>query len=811
MLWFLVNLYKPFNMIKTLPSVKPILVIFLSFTVFCFAQDAKTILDNFTNYTEAPRELAYVHLNKSTYIEGEMLGFTAYVFDMYSKEPSKIAQNLYCTISDDQGNILKKKLLKIENGIASNIFEIDSTISTGIFTFKAYTNWMRNFSELNHFEQTFKVIDADNKDKIKPFSNENLVIDLQVLGEGGHLLYNVPNTIGIIAKNQLGKGIVKASGHILDNDQNIVSEFQLNNVGLAKTIFTPQPNKTYSAELIVNEKIIKTKISNIQVLGLAMTLVEQREKVTLKIQTNKQTKEQLLGKKLRLSLHDGNKIQISEFELNPQGIAVISYPIESLFSGINIFTIFNEENKPLLERLYFNTISVSSKKVKSVQIKIEKDSLNLNLAFDEIDLSKWSNLSISVLPSKTKSYNHHNILLSQLYIQPFIKGVLEDSRQYFENINKESKYNLDLLLMTQGWSSYNWNSIFNYSDKYIYPFERGIDIVANINGDKSGTYIVYPLAQNNTQLFEISKKENEFTIKNTFPNNEDILRVGYLDAKKKEFNKKPSLFLQFYPSKFPNFKGKHYVINEAYILNDTIINNINLIKAWDNVEQLDEVIIEGEGSYTRAEALANKTINSRVDIMDEKNKSRGLRIDLYLQRLGFITQYDYFTGSLSITNPRVNWGTNVPLIYLDDALLTSFGSNSDFSILTFLNTSDIDYIEYELYGFGGGIRGQAGFIKIHTSVDYKTKDYPNNVMTYNVPLRFEKEKEFYTPKYQYYNSRFFNEFGTIAWKPRLQVDSNGEINFKVLDTKNKTITLFIEGVVNGINYISQKIIIERNN
>ena len=161
MLWFLVNLYKPFNMIKTLPSVKPILVIFLSFTVFCFAQDAKTILDNFTNYTEAPRELAYVHLNKSTYIEGEMLGFTAYVFDTYSKEPSKIAQNLYCTISDDQGNILKKKLLKIENGIASNIFEIDSTISTGIFTFKAYTNWMRNFSELNHFEQTFKVIDAE--------------------------------------------------------------------------------------------------------------------------------------------------------------------------------------------------------------------------------------------------------------------------------------------------------------------------------------------------------------------------------------------------------------------------------------------------------------------------------------------------------------------------------------------------------------------------------------------------------------------------------------------------------------------------
>jgi hypothetical protein len=786
-----------------------ILILFSFFSIN--AQEDSKIIDAYEDYTEAPREISYVHLNKSTYIEGEMMGFTAYLFDKYTKEPSTMTSNLYCTISNEKGDVLKKKLIQIKSGIASNIFEIDSTLSTGIFTFKAYTNWMRNFDEHNHFEQTFKVIDADNNAIIKPISNDDIKVDLQVLGEGGHVLYDVPNTIGIIAKNQFGKGISKAFGSIVDNDGNVLSQFQLNKVGIAKTIFTPQTDKTYFTELITNNKTIKTQISNIEVFGLVMTLAQRSKKVTLNIKTNTQTLKQFQNKTLKLALHNGSEMQISEFKLNDQGTATISYPIEMLTTGVNIFTVFNENNKPLLERLYFNTTSLGSNQLIFSGIKTEKDSLNLSLSLNDVDTSKWSALSISVLPSKTKSYNHHNTLISQLYIQPYVKGPLENSRQYFENINSESNYNLDLLMMTQGWSSYDWNAIFNYNNNYPYLFEHGIDIKANINDDKDGTYIVYPLAESNTQLFEIPEQKKEFLVKGAFPNDDDLLRVGHLNTKKKEFGKKPSLYLQFYPSKFPSFNYTNNIINETYVRNDAIMGNVNLIKASKDIEELDEVVISGKRTFTRAESLTNKAINSKVDVMSDNLKLRNQRLDLYIQRLGFNTQFDYFSGTLSITNPRVNWGTNVPMIYLDNILLTTFGNNPDFSPLTFLNTSNIDYIEYELYGVGGGVRGQAGFIKIHTSPDYRKKHLANNVNTYDMPLRFNKEKAFYTPKYQYYNSSFYNDYGTIDWKPNLKLDTNGSINFKVLNTKSKSITLFIEGVVNDVNYVSQKIIIEGNN
>ena len=36
-------------------------------------------------------------------------------------------------------------------------------------------------------------------------------------------------------------------------------------------------------------------------------------------------------------------------------------------------------------------------------------------------------------------------------------------------------------MLTQGWSSYNWKTILSNQERtFIYPFERGIDIVANV-------------------------------------------------------------------------------------------------------------------------------------------------------------------------------------------------------------------------------------------------------------------------------------------------------------------------------------------
>ncbi|NNL83530.1 MAG: hypothetical protein HKP28_09065, partial [Winogradskyella sp.] len=54
------------------------LILLFFFGLFANAQGEieNQLIDHYEDFSAAPRELVYVHLNKSTYVEGEMLGFT---------------------------------------------------------------------------------------------------------------------------------------------------------------------------------------------------------------------------------------------------------------------------------------------------------------------------------------------------------------------------------------------------------------------------------------------------------------------------------------------------------------------------------------------------------------------------------------------------------------------------------------------------------------------------------------------------------------------------------------------------------------
>ena len=104
---------------------------------------------SFVEYTQLPREIVYTHLNKSVYIKGETLAFSAYVFDKTEKRLSKLTTNLYCSISDEEGKTIKSELVLVNEGVANGSFSVDSLFSSGNYVFKAYTNWMKNFDEQN--------------------------------------------------------------------------------------------------------------------------------------------------------------------------------------------------------------------------------------------------------------------------------------------------------------------------------------------------------------------------------------------------------------------------------------------------------------------------------------------------------------------------------------------------------------------------------------------------------------------------------------------------------------------------------------
>lgn len=747
----------------------------------------------FNEYTKIPREVVYVHLNKDVFIKGETLGFSAYVFDKNSKKLSANTTNLYCTIIDNNNTTIKEKLIKIDNGVADGQFLIDSLFTSDNYTLKAYTNWMRNFEERNFYSQSFEVIDADVTKEIKAKIISNK-IDAQFLPEGGELISDTENTMGVVIKDSLGYGIPDIEGRILNKEGVEFTTFKTNPFGLGKFLFIPKIGASYFAEFNVNNKQCLEPLEFSQTKGIALKLIDLGDKIVITFNTNAQSLPELKNKPFSMAIHNGKSLNLVEvqFKDDPQLVKVIDY--KNLFSGINIITLFDDSQKPVLERLFFKYDGINLLESGNLSIKKDKDSININLPIRQIDPSTYNSFSVSILPNETKSYGPKHNIISFIHLQPYINGFIENGAYYFENVDRRKKYNLDLLLLTQGWSSYNWDFIVANPPKPLYDFEVGITVNANVNQKATGQYLIYPTRGSDSNILSLEGNDTSFMLTDFFPTDEEKLKIGEIVKKGKV--ERPFLYLNYKPSKIPEFRLNYEVLKSRGETFMAYSNSEIFQTSWEKIEELREVVIRANIEATRLEKIKSRTQGS-VDVFDDNKRDRFIDIGSYLMTKGF--NVVNAGATLSIVNNSGGKNNQVPLIYLDNILLFDFG------ILLNQPMDTVDYIVIDRNGFGQGLRGNAGVIKIFTDPRLSPdRFYGKNYQEFDVPLAYSSKKRFYTPVYGLYSSPFFKEFGVIGWLANLSTDANGHLNFNIQNLPLSEVNLYIEGVTEDGSFLSER-------
>ena len=754
----------------------------------------KELFQKYENFAGSTREIVYIHINKSVFLKDEVLGFSAYVFDKSKKEPISITKNLYCTLSNQKDEIIKSKLVKVEDGFANNIFKIDSTFSSGKYKFRAYTNWMLNFNERNFYEHPFLVINPDSKKEKNEITN-NKKFKIQVTPEGGHLVARINNVVGIIVKDNQGFGLANKEGKIVDSKNRTIAEFTLNKFGIARTSITPIFNENYNVVLQNNNSEIIEPIKNIKNTGIVLSLSNLRDKLGITIKTNTETKEIIKDREYFLAIHNGHQLKSStlNFKKDNEISKIVRY--DELFSGINIFTVFDSKNNtPILERVFFNPVGISKVKINAIETTKEGDSTLVKMKLNaSINLNDLQKISISVLPSTTDSYNFTSDILTKLYLEPYVKGFIQNASYYFSNNSDKTKYDLDNLLITQGWSSYDWKDIFK-KQTFPHKFEQGINLVANINGESKEGFLAYPLKNNKTQIFKPNENDKAFIQTNLFPEDDEVYRVSLL--KKKNRTEKPNLYIQFYPTNIPKLPLESYPIpfrNKTMEIGTTEFSYVN----FNDAVMLDEVIIKSKEKENRKTKIRNKTMGS-VEFFTDANSKGGRTLATYLSSRGF-NATDY-TGKLLITNPNPNsFNNNIPLVILDNVQL------DDFSFLVNFSLNTVDYIEINKSGVGYGLRGGGGVIKIVTDPIKRMEQIhsKNETASFEFPLTFNSPKKYYTPIYKDYFSDIFKKYGVVSWLPNVKVDEKGFVSFKILNTNSNTVNLYVNGVVNNNAFISE--------
>ena len=812
--------------------------LFLLGTQFMFAQNQNADIDlmsSYEDYTEMDRELVYAHINKSIYIKGETIGVKAYLLDKYTKAIANEAANLYFSISNVDGKTIESKLIMVNNGIAVGDFDIDDSYTSGYYTIKLYTNWMRNFNEENLFVERIRIIDPA-VDKQMVFDIDLKKVDAQFLPEGGHLLSGVENTIGVVVKNEKGLGFSYVEGEIIDQNGVVVTNFKVNQFGIGKCLLTPQKGNTYKAKFRANDIEHSVDVLGAKLEGIAMNLTKLKTKVALTLKTNVATLKNSHSDLYKLAIHNGKDLKEMTFNFNEKTEVVKLIANEDLYRGINIFTIFDSNNNPLLERLYFNFEGVDIQSAGEEIIVVNNDSISITLSYELKYKNAQNSFSVSVLPSGTNSNHHHNII-SYTLLQPYLRGYIEQAQYYFTNTTPKKQFELDNLLITQGWSSYDWNTVFNTPPEYDFDYENGISFTINSSEKGDKQLMIYPGLNHSTKLVSLTKENASYTASSLFPVENESIKIQEINALNQEV--KPNLYIQFDPIKIPEMETNINPLFSSSLGSKFVDFDSKTVNALREIEKLDEVIINKKKDFTEIEKLQNRSLGN-VEVIDEVLVKRYRTLLRYLRDKGFTvnetpTKFELYTTSVNshrdrnAVDPASNYlnieidpdgqssdlrfapevdqhveyvrdAANFPIVYLDGIVL-----QQDLELLRNLRMDQIEYVEVNKSGAGGGMRsGGGGLIRI------KTKPFSDvrvnskiSYGSYEIPLKFSVAKKFYIPQYKSYENDFFNTFGVIDWLPSMTLNLENNLEFKIANNGLNSFKLFVEGITSEGVFISE--------
>jgi hypothetical protein len=812
--------------------------------VIGYAQE-KTAADAYLDYFKSPRESLYMHTNKTTYLPGEEIWFKVYALDRQSQLTSKKTSNIHFGLFDKDGKQLDRKLFLAKEGYAYGNIAIDSTFASGDYYLKISTNWMKNFKEDDTFVKQIKVINPASDEVVQQVSKKEY--DIQFLPEGGHILADVKNSIGIKAIDDTGKGS-EASGIIVDKNDSEVASFSSNMLGLGRFSFIPQSGQTYTAKITLsNAKEIKVPLPEIKEKGICIQVNNLRsDNVIVNLTTNSQSFNEVSQNSYELLIHkDGaTKVIPVEFTTAQRKIAI---PKKDLFKGINTVTLFDQNQTPILERMFFNDALVKKHTLVMEKANINFDSIVYALKADS-DLPIEINASISVLPRGTQSYNPKHNISSAFYLQPHLKGAIENPSYYFTNINRKKRYELDVLLMTQGWSRYSWDDIFYKTPEIVHPFQSGLTISGAINNNlnKVTGLIMYPSIHHNSINLSYDD-DGKFTIENLH-----LVRGEYLSFSAFGSNgkaKKPGLVMNFPQAEelTEQIDVQDYQTFVSYYSNKTTSFEGFVTQKRDLLNEI--VLTANVDKKKRKESLLKTT--GKIYNIDRATDKRYINVSQFLDNKGFAVvnptglimaaDFDIFssgtTRSVSIapdnSNPDPDDGTPPPpeppkpkvgigikhlnpnknpvVIFLDNVQLNDYAIVATRPLHEFEDIYVDDSYNTNLVSVAGDVATFATVIKLftrRTPLEFNPTVESKLQKAVKVPFGFEPRKEFYAPKYGSFKSDLFQEVGAIDWKPNVKISGNTISNLSILDTGLNEVTFYIEGITSNGDFISQKISID---
>ncbi|CAM1343917.1 hypothetical protein [Tenacibaculum amylolyticum] len=801
--------------------IKKVLSSILFFLFLSINAQKRGFNNSYINYFQNTREVPFLQLNKTTFLQGEEIWFKAYIQEQNSQKLHSTTSNLYVSIFDESGELKDQQLIHIKNGMGNGNILLDSTFTNSNYYIKASTRWMKNFEEDNAFYQKIKLASTRDKEVSTTIPEEDF-FEFKLFPEGGHIIANTLNSLGILIKDSNNKGIKIQEGLIKDQDNKVIRKFSTNKFGMnsVRLFFKENSSYTFHAYLS-NGSEIKVTTPKPKKQGISLIVNNKSSKeVVVNLVSNHETLQSIAGKKYNVLVHNTRNFTNYPFVFKKNNLNhALVLQKSQLGSGINIITVFNEKNTPIAERLIFN---YSDNLFYNLNIQ-GKRSINDSL---QIGITNPTNekiyASASFLPHNTIAYQPTYNIVSSFLLKPYVKGTIQNPSAYFKGNSKKQQRNLDLLLLTQGWSKYNWHTIFNSTPRTIHPFENGIDITAKVNKGLTNKQSILLYSRDNNMVRILPPKEQPWVIKNSFIKKNSVFDFA-LKSNDNLYKIRPVLA-------YSNNKMSEKInLSKLKKTNNKELEVANFKPLDNEFEALDEIEIQAKKrkKFENSEKVYGApTILSRRRMEDMIVASGETIIDYIKSRL-YKVSYDN-SGNLQIlprglvtpSGPKNAISTEDEGFLADNVIESSNNSDSKYgrpSVRVYLDGAEIsdnlfllegiylNTVKEVFYGRSPGRIGEEIHVFTVSPGEYEDKRAEYTHVT--VPVGFATAKEYYNPKYPSFTDATYQKYGAIFWNPNISIAPNGKLDFNIPTNMQKHINIYIEGISESGKLISKKIII----
>lgn len=509
---------------------KRTIVLLLLINVGCcaFAQLLNTELleKNFNQYQATHyQEKIFAHTDKTFYVAGETIWFTAYCVDGMFFKPSPLSTIAYAELISNTNKTITRISIQLQKGIGGGYIKLPMDIDGGNYQLILYTNWMKNRDGAFFYHQQVQIINTINE------VNEAIKTTQPLLSLSGYTI-NSTNFVAGIA-NKIGctiKGLPKntvAKGWLLNNNNDTISTVHFNQHGIASNTFTPQLQQQYKLVALVNNKKLTFPFANKVVAEGATIHIVEDGTSNLKIQATVTKNYQ--DATLFLVAQINNRLIQNEKFTPTNGNFTFRLDKTSLGNGVVAFALIDENKNVVGENFYYNkpvlqpALSINTNKL-AYSIK---DSVRFTVTTTSENIKQ---LSATVFLVDQFQPNNIVTLQQQMLLQQYCSNTI-DSIDYYLSTAASAADIENMLLVHQPYA-FPWKEMLTNKDSLTsYLPEINGHIYTIIIKDKNtlqpikgkNLYAIIPGKLSRTLMGTSNEKGEVFFNMETFTGTADII------------------------------------------------------------------------------------------------------------------------------------------------------------------------------------------------------------------------------------------------------------------------------------------------